>query len=368
MKKIAVIGGGIIGLTLANYLDTTKFAVTVYDEGLGQATKASAGIISPWLSKRRNQKWYALARDGAAFYQKLVSDFKLEPTVYKKSGTLILRKSQDVAELSELATERKKTAPAIGEIQLLTAEETAERNPLLKPQPSLLIDGGARLDGKACLQQLRKIAAAKGIQFIPEKATVQRKASAYEVLSPQTGKKDFDFIAFTNGPHLPNSLEPLGYLAKVRPQKGQLLVFQTNFSTSGNWPVAMLDGESDLIPFENGKILVGATHENNQGFDLEATPAAFADLQRKTLPFLAEAALFSQPYHYRVGTRAYTEDFAPFFNCLPADPAIAVASGLGSSGLTTGPLIGFLLAKYFNEGSNDWQQYQKPLKDYLAIN
>ena len=47
MKKIAIIGGGIIGMTLANYLDPQKFDITVYDEGLGQATKASAGIISP---------------------------------------------------------------------------------------------------------------------------------------------------------------------------------------------------------------------------------------------------------------------------------------------------------------------------------
>ncbi|GMA55016.1 hypothetical protein GCM10025857_63730 [Alicyclobacillus contaminans] len=47
MQKIAIIGGGIIGITLANYLDTTKYDVTLFDEGKGQATKASAGIISP---------------------------------------------------------------------------------------------------------------------------------------------------------------------------------------------------------------------------------------------------------------------------------------------------------------------------------
>lgn len=56
MKKVMIIGGGIIGLTLANYLDKTKFDVTVIDSLIGQATSASAGIISPWLSKRRNKK------------------------------------------------------------------------------------------------------------------------------------------------------------------------------------------------------------------------------------------------------------------------------------------------------------------------
>ncbi len=91
MKKIAIIGGGIIGMTLANYLDPQKFDITVYDEGLGQATKASAGIISPWLSKRRNKKWYQLAREALPYFQKLVKDFQLTEDIYRQSGTVILR-------------------------------------------------------------------------------------------------------------------------------------------------------------------------------------------------------------------------------------------------------------------------------------
>lgn len=91
MKKIAIIGGGIVGLTLANYLDTTQFAITLYDDEIGQATRASAGIISPWVSKRRNKKWYQLAKDGAAFFPKLVSDFQLDESIYTRCGTLILR-------------------------------------------------------------------------------------------------------------------------------------------------------------------------------------------------------------------------------------------------------------------------------------
>ena len=36
----------------------------------------------------------------------------------------------------------------------------------------------------------------------------------------------------------------------------------------------MLEGEGDLIPFANGKILLGATHENDGGWDLTPTEAA----------------------------------------------------------------------------------------------
>ena len=73
--KVAIIGAGIVGSTAAYYLSKeAQVDVSVYDHGVGQATKAAAGIISPWFSKRRNKAWYRLARLGADFYQELVED------------------------------------------------------------------------------------------------------------------------------------------------------------------------------------------------------------------------------------------------------------------------------------------------------
>ena len=48
-------------------LKKSDLEVTVFDHGQGQATKAAAGIISPWFSKRRNKAWYKMARLGADF-------------------------------------------------------------------------------------------------------------------------------------------------------------------------------------------------------------------------------------------------------------------------------------------------------------
>ena len=82
--KIAVVGGGIVGATCAYYLSKEqKNEIVVFDYGVGQATKASAGIISPWFSKRRNKPWYKMARLGADFYLKLVKD--LEDDGYNRS-------------------------------------------------------------------------------------------------------------------------------------------------------------------------------------------------------------------------------------------------------------------------------------------
>ena len=45
MKKVAIIGAGIVGSTAAYYLSKNSiFQVTIFDHGIGQATKAAAGI------------------------------------------------------------------------------------------------------------------------------------------------------------------------------------------------------------------------------------------------------------------------------------------------------------------------------------
>lgn len=360
MKEIAIIGGGIIGMTLANYIDPKKYHVTLFDEPTGQATSASAGIISPWLSKRRNKQWYRLAKDGAAFFPKLVQDFHLDHTIYQRSGTLLLRPEKQLDTLFTLAEERKKDAPEIGTIERLSKEQTHDALPLLKPTPALKISGGGRLDGKAYLIHMRKKAEHSGVVFVSQRV----KLLDEKTITYAEKKGTFDQIILTVGPHLKELLAPLGYQADLRPQKGQLLVFQTTLKDSGDFPVAMLDGEADLIPFLDGKILLGATHENDAGWDLKATDLAFKQLTEGAMPFLAEPEkILAAPAHFRVGTRAYTSDFAPFFGSLT--DGLLVASGLGSSGLTTGPYIGYLLAQYMNTGEANWNDYQKTITNYI---
>ncbi|MBL3715881.1 FAD-dependent oxidoreductase [Lactococcus muris] len=365
MKKIAIIGGGIIGMTLANYLDREQFEITVFDSGKNQATGASAGIISPWLSKRRNKKWYALARDGASFFEQLVTDFNLHESIYEKCGSLFLRSSKALQELEQLALERRKTAPEIGEIRRLRPEETEKKLPLLKAAESLYISGGARLDGKAYLEHLRARAEAKGIHIIKTEARVRRRRHDWEVASTQESLF-VDELVLTPGPALKSLLEQLGYSAAVSPQKGQLLSFDTSFET-GEWPVAFLDGEADLIPFQEGRLLLGATHENEAAWDLSPTQEAFEQLTKGVQPFLKEDFFTKTAYNYRVGTRAYTPDFAPFFGPIEGEAGLIVASGLGSSGLTTGPYIAYLLAQYLNSTQRQWEMgiYTKDLKNYI---
>ncbi|MDY4511571.1 FAD-binding oxidoreductase, partial [Streptococcus hyovaginalis] len=95
--KVAIIGAGIVGSTAAYYLSKeSSVELTVFDDGLGQATKAAAGIISPWFSRRRNKAWYKMARLGADFYPEMIADLTsdgFDTSFYKQVGIYLHKKT-----------------------------------------------------------------------------------------------------------------------------------------------------------------------------------------------------------------------------------------------------------------------------------
>ncbi|MGP6140709.1 NAD(P)/FAD-dependent oxidoreductase [Jeotgalibaca sp. A127] len=352
-RNIAIIGGGIVGATAAYYLSRQGHQVTVFDEGTGQATSAAAGIICPWLSKRRNKKWYRLASEGAAFYKRLCEDLATDggdSSFYKVSGAILLKKTPKATkEQYELGLKRREDAPEMGDLKILSQEELIALLPSIQTQENaLFVSGGARLDGGAMVAELLA-------QVVKNGGTL----SKVWIDLNETFLKQYDAVILATGAWLPQILEPLGYRVDIRGQKGQLVVLQTDDVDNGDLPVIMPEGEIDVLPIGNGKVFVGATHENDKGYDITVEPDIVNHLieQGEALFTRLQGA---QTIEVKVGTRAYTSDFSPFFGYVPGQPHLLVASGLGSSGLTTGPLIGYQLARLAAG-----QEATLPLEDYL---
>ncbi|WP_373094410.1 NAD(P)/FAD-dependent oxidoreductase [Streptococcus oralis] len=341
MKKVAIVGAGIVGATAAYYLSKeTDVEVTVFDHGYGQATKAAAGIISPWFSKRRNKAWYKMARLGADFYVDLLAD--LEKTgqkvdFYQRSGVFLLKKDDSkLEELYDLALQRRDESPLIGELAILDQAAASSLFPGLKGFERLLYaSGGARVDGQLLVNRLLE---ASQVKVVKQEVSLKPLASGYQI-----DNQMFDQVILSTGAWLGHILEPLGYEVDVRPQKGQLRDYQVDLDMA-SYPVVMPEGEWDLIPFPGGKLSLGATHENDMGFDLTVDETLLDQMVVAAslfYPALAEEISSGE----RVGIRAYTSDFSPFFGQVPNLSGVYTASGLGSSGLTTGPIIGYHLAQ-----------------------
>ena len=361
MKKVAIVGAGIVGATAAYYLfKEADVEVTVFDHGYGQATKAAAGIISPWFSKRRNKAWYKMARLGADFYVDLLAD--LEKTgqkvdFYQRSGVFLLKKDDSkLEELYDLALQRRDESPLIGELAILDQAAASSLFPGLKGFERLLYaSGGARVDGQLLVSRLLD---ASQVKVVKREVSLKTLASGYQI-----DNQEFDQVILSTGAWLGHILEPLGYEVDVLPQKGQLRDYQVE-QDMGAYPVVMPEGEWDLIPFPGGKLSLGATHENDMGFDLavdENLLQQMAEAASSFYPSLKDAMISGE----RVGIRAYTSDFSPFFGQVPNLSGVYTASGLGSSGLTTGPIIGYHLAQMVQGRSGVLNPADYPTERYI---
>ena len=361
MKKVAIVGAGIVGATAAYYLSKeADVEVTVFDHGYGQATKAAAGIISPWFSKRRNKAWYKMARLGADFYVDLLAD--LEKTgqkvdFYQRSGVFLLKKDDSkLEELYDLALQRRVESPLIGELAILDQAAASSLFPGLKGFERLLYaSGGARVDGQLLVSRLLE---ASQVKVVKKEVSLKPLASGYQI-----DNQMFDQVILSTGAWLGHILEPLGYEVDVRPQKGQLRDYQVDLDMA-SYPVVMPEGEWDLIPFPGGKLSLGATHENDMGFDLTVDKnllQQMAEAANSFYPSLKGAVLSGE----RVGIRAYTSDFSPFFGQVPNLSGVYTASGLGSSGLTTGPIIGYHLAQMLQGRSGVLDPADYPTERYI---
>jgi len=361
MKKVAIVGAGIVGATAAYYLSKeSDMEVTVFDHGHGQATKAAAGIISPWFSKRRNKAWYKMARLGADFYVDLLADLERigqNVDFYQRSGVFLLKKDDSkLEELYQLALQRRDESPLIGELAILDQATASNLFPGIEGFERLLYaSGGARVDGQLLVSRLLE---ASQVKVIKKKVSLRPLVSGYQI-----DNQIFDKVILSTGAWLGHLLEPLGYEVDVRPQKGQLRDYQVDLDMA-SYPVVMPEGEWDLIPFAGGKLSLGATHENDMGFDIEVDERLLHQMAEEASPFypsLKDAMISGE----RVGIRAYTSDFSPFFGQVPELEGIYAASGLGSSGLTTGPIIGYHLAQMLQGRSGVLNPADYPTERYI---
>ncbi|WP_368385929.1 NAD(P)/FAD-dependent oxidoreductase, partial [Streptococcus anginosus] len=258
--------------------------------------------------------------------------------------------------LYELANQRRHESQLIGNLQLFSRAEAMEYFPGLQGFDRLLYaSGGARVDGSLLTQILL---AASGANLIQKKVNLDIRDDACWI-----NRSCFDQVILATGAWLPELLKPLGYQVDIRPQKGQLRDYQTGLMTN-DYPVVMPEGELDIIPFQNGKISMGATHENEMGYDLRVDQDLLDKMEQEAFyyfPSLSQANRMSE----RVGIRAYTSDFSPFFGQVPDLSQVFAASGLGSSGLTTGPLIGYHLAQMVQGKSGSLNPADYPIERYI---
>ncbi|WP_059104889.1 NAD(P)/FAD-dependent oxidoreductase [Shouchella shacheensis] len=350
MKSYIVIGAGILGASAAYHLAKTGAHVTLIDrEEPGQATRAGAGIICPWLTRRRNQIWYTLVKKGAAFYPQLLAELEAlgeTNTGYAKVGAIRLHDAEEELErVLEIAEERKADAPEMGVITKLSPQKTKALFPPLDPAyGSIHISGAARVKGQVLCESLIRAAKKLGAETVNADVKLIEEGQTIKGVRSEDQEWRVDKVILTGGAWAKSLLKPLHLQFYLRPQKAQIVHLDLPRAQTDAWPVVIPPGNQYLLAFGGGHIIAGATHENDAGFDSRVTAGGVNDVLGKLLkvaPGLAEATWIET----RVGFRPVTPDSVPVMGMWPPYSGLVIANGLGASGLTAGPYFGSQLAK-----------------------
>ncbi len=349
MHECTIIGGGVIGLSLAWELAGRGRSVLLVERGrLGrEASWAGAGILPParWETARHPMEQLRAwsNRLYPEWSARLLETTGIENGFRPCGGLYLARTAGEAAGLSAFAAELAADQIAT---ERWSAAETAERFPALAAAAeelryALWLPEEAQVRNPRHLAALAAACRAAGVEVREECEIVGFRSAGERVpeIETATGALPVDSLFLTAGAWTGGLLAQLGVQLELVPIRGQMLLFRT--------PEPLItcvvnEGPRYLVPRDDGRMLAGSTEED-VGFDIRTTAEGLADLQHfahDLLPALRSAPLEAS----WAGLRPGTHDGYPYLGRLPRFANVLLATGHFRSGLHLSPATAELIA------------------------
>ncbi len=348
--RVVIVGAGIVGAACARHCASRGAEVTIIDAEIpGRATDAGAGIVCPWSSRVDDPHWRGFAAEAARMYPELVAELAeagYDDVGYRRVGAIGLSPSRTERDLfQQWVLDHNPNTPEMGAVEPVSGREAQH---LFPPLPAdswgVHIEGAARVDGRLLRRALVADATARGARMITGEAvlTVDDRRVCGVVVGSDT--VDADVVVAATGAWTDRFLQPAGVSTGVTPQRGQIVHLDTGAETQ-QWPV-LLPGASGhyLLAFDSGRVVVGATRESAAGLDHRVTAGGLSEVLDEALsvaPGLAAATYLET----RIGFRPMGPDVRPLLGQVSGMQGLVIATGLGASGLTMGPLAGHVAGR-----------------------
>jgi glycine oxidase len=354
VSRVLVAGGGLIGLAVAWRAALGGLDVTVVDESPGTgASHAAAGMLAPVTEAAYGEEALLdLARASLARYPSFVAELEAASGMtvgLRTAGTLLVGfDADDMAALEELhAFQRELGLPA----ERLTPRAARSREPGLSPRVrgALHVPGDHSVDPRAEHAALLVACERAGVRVV--RAAVERlvveDGRAVGVLAGgellAAGTVVLALGAWSGRlPGVPAGTVP------VRPVKGQILRLRGPAGLEGTVRALVRGRAVYLVPYDQDRLVVGATVEE-LGFDDRVTAGAVHDLLRdaiEVVPGVTELELVETLARFRPGT----PDNAPLLGGTDL-PGLVLATGHHRNGALLTPVTGDAVAALLLTGA-----------------
>ena len=348
-ERLVVVGGGVIGLSVAWRAARAGHRVRLVDDPSSRGSSwVAGGMLAPVAEAWPGEE--ALLELGAEslrrwpdFADRLARDAGL-PSGLREEGTLVV--GVDAADRAELDRLADHLAQLGREVAKSSARQLRRLEPSLGPsvRAGLEVPGDLAADNRAVLAALRAAAEAVGVEFLSARVRSVREGAVELEGSTDPESADLERstvdcdVAVIAGGARSGRTHP-GLTDRIRPVKGEILRLSTR-GTALPPPRRTVRGpvhgrQVYLVPRDDG-VVVGAT-QYEVGFDTAVTVAGVRDLiadAERLVPSIGEYELDEA----LAGLRPGTEDNLPLIGWL--EPGVLAATGHHRNGFLLAPVTG----------------------------
>lgn len=360
VPDVVVIGGGVVGLSIAWELAAQGRSVRVFDRGqLGQeASWAGAGMLPPGpaapslaelLATTDPNLWETNLRGASAqlwegWSQGLAGESELD-FGYRRCGAL------HIALPGELEAHHEAFARWQAEgvqVERVVIPDLRRRWPDLHPELSdgYYLPDQAQVRNPRLLRALETACRRRGVELCPgmEVTGFQRKNGSIIAAETAQGPAPASKFVIAAGAWSGPLLRALDIDYPVEPIRGQIVLLDTHTP-----PLTTIveSGQRYIVPRGDGRILIGSTMEN-VGFDKRNTVdgvAGLLDFATRLFPALSSARLERS----WAGLRPRAGTGVPLIQQHPEFAQLIIATGHFRNGLQMSPITAKLVAHLLHQ-------------------
>jgi len=340
MHDCLIVGGGVIGLSLAYELARSQLSVRVIDRGEPgrEASWAGAGILPPANPSTANHPLEKLRGLSHQLHRRWSTELRAETGIdngYRRCGALYLARSGgEAAALHAFAAECEEVAI---EAQRLSLDELLNVEPALREsilaghvRAAYRLPDESQIRNPHHLQALASACRRLGVHIDAHVEALDFVVHGERMLGIETnrGRQIAERYCITSGAWTYPLLRKLNIENGILPVRGQMILFrclERPFSHILN------EGSRYLVPRDDGRVLAGSTEEEAR-FDKRTTRAALDELAEFARGIAAP--LRNTPIETSwAGLRPGTFDGFPYLGRVPALTNVFVSAGHFRSGL-----------------------------------
>jgi glycine oxidase len=363
---VAIVGGGLIGVSTALELSRRKLRVVVFDRQHAgrEASWAAAGMLAPSPDGPEAASLVPLARESLRLYPEFVRSIEEvsgKKAAFEQRGAFEIffgdRGDGESARDAFVARQRSlgiSTEP-------VPVRSVREKEPALGPRAvaAAWLPDEAFVDPRQLMEAALTAAEAQGIELRANcevTGLLDQGGRCRGVLS-QEGRTETRHVVIAAGCFSSHAADEVGRNSGVRPVRGQMLCFRRPGLTLGH---VLRCGHNYLVPRADGRIVAGSTLEE-AGFEKIVTPGGVRKITDAALEFVP-ALEGAEIVEMWAGLRPGTPDGLPVLGPTTIDGLI-LATGHYRNGILLAPITAKMIAGWvFGESIGTGASAFSPLR------